>query len=84
LLALIAVMVTVLDDGMVTGAVKRPPSVMVPVEADQVALAVAVNCCLPPSATLAVEGLTLKGMLDANGTVMIFENSEPGFLTFTG
>jgi hypothetical protein len=78
------VIVTVLDDGIVTGAVKSPPSVMVPADADQVALAVAVNCCFAPNATLALEGLTLKGMLDANGTVIIFENSEPGFLTFTG
>ncbi len=45
LLEFFAVMVTVLDEGMVAGAVKSPVALMVPAVVDHVALAVAVNCC---------------------------------------
>jgi hypothetical protein len=58
-----AVIVTVLDEGIVVGAVKRPADVMVPAEAIQVTEACpdAVNCCAAPSTTDAVDGETVTG-----------------------
>jgi hypothetical protein len=49
---------TVLDDGIVVGAVKSPADVMVPAEAVHVTEVCpeAVNCCVAPKATDAVDG----------------------------
>src|SRR5277367_4852306 len=82
--ALVAVMMTALVAGMVAGAVKRPLELMLPADAVQVALEEAVNCSVPPRTTLAEVGEILNVGADPNGTVMILENSEPGFFTFTG
>jgi hypothetical protein len=58
-----AVIVTVLDDGIVAGAVKSPADVIVPAEAVHVAEGCpdAVNCCVAPRATDAVSGETVIG-----------------------
>jgi hypothetical protein len=86
LVELVAVMVTVLEVGMVAGAVKRPVALMLPADADQVALEVAVNCWVAPKATLAVAGETLNAVPPElpTGIVNMFEKSEPGFFTLTG
>jgi hypothetical protein len=57
------VIVTVLDEGIVAGAAKSPVDVMVPAEALHVTELCpdAVNCCVAPSATDAVDGETVIG-----------------------
>jgi hypothetical protein len=57
------VIVTVLDDGIVVGAVKSPADVIVPDEAVQVTEVCpdAVTCCVAPNATDAVDGETVIG-----------------------
>src|SRR5579871_6271455 len=59
----VALIVTVLDIGIVVGAVYRPEVLMVPSVADHVTLVcpLAVNCCVPPKATEAVAGLMVMG-----------------------
>ena len=58
-----AVIVTLLDEGIVVGAVKSPADVMVPAEAVHVTEVCpdAANCWVAPSATDAVDGETLIG-----------------------
>ena len=52
-----------LDDGIVAGAVKSPADVILPAEADHVTEVCpdAVNCCVAPRTTDAVDGETVIG-----------------------
>jgi hypothetical protein len=78
----VAVMVTVLEEGMVAGAVNRPAEVIVPADADHVTLdcPVAVNCRVPPSVTFAVEGDTT--IAETNVTVRVLVDAiGPGTIT---
>jgi hypothetical protein len=52
--------VTVHDAGT-SGAVNRPLAEMVPQEAENVALLLAVNCCVAPSVTVGRIGVTVSG-----------------------
>ena len=85
LLELVAVMVTVADAGIVAGAVKSPAALMVPADADHVALELAVNCCVAPNVTVAFSGDTLNvvPLEPPTGIARMLENSEPGFFTLT-
>ena len=58
-----AVIVTELEVGIVAGALKRPVAEMVPAEAVQATVLWpdAVNCCVAPSPTCAVDGETVIG-----------------------
>src|ERR1035438_5143773 len=55
---LFAVMV---HDAGVSGAVNRPLAEMVPQEAENVAVPLAVNCCLAPSVTVGRGGVIVSG-----------------------
>ena len=81
-----AVIVTVLDDGIVVGAVKRPAGVMAPAEAVHVTELCpdAVNFCVAPNATDAVVGETVMGPPSCPETkvaLMLLEYVDPGFFT---
>src|SRR5579871_858781 len=80
----VALIVTVLDIGIVVGAVYKPDVLMVPAVAVHVTLVcpLAVNCLVPPRGTEAVAGLIVMG-LALRGTVMVLEGKDPGFLTRT-
>ena len=52
----VAVMVTLPDDGMVAGAVKKPLVVIVPAVAVHEVAPADVNCCVPPRASETVVG----------------------------
>jgi hypothetical protein len=78
----VAVIVTVLDEGIVEGAVNVPPDVIDPADADHVTVCPpALNVFDAPSATVAFAGETVTGV--ANVTCKVFDASVPGFLTDT-
>jgi hypothetical protein len=80
------VIVTMLDDGIVVGAVKSPADVMVPAEALHVTELCpdALNFCVAPNATDAVAGETVIGPPSFAVTkvaLMLLEYVDPGFFT---
>jgi hypothetical protein len=65
----------VFEEGIVAGAVKSPADVMVPAEALHVTevCPAAVNCCVAPSTTDAVDGETVIGPPSGGVSVTVAE-----------
>jgi hypothetical protein len=71
----VALIVTVLEAGITIGAVKRPVVLIDPADADQITPdgPVAANCCVAPSVTFAVAGVTVMddGAMGSSATVAV-------------
>ena len=76
-LAPVAVTDTVLDAGIVEGAVYSPEELTVPAVADQLATLDEVNCCVPPRTTVAVVGEMVCAVAATRVTVALTELTGP-------
>ena len=80
----VAVTVTLLDEGIVAGAVYKPLVLIDPTVAVQEVAPDEVNCCVVPSVTVAVVGEIAcggGGPLFTNGTLNAAPHSVDGFIT---
>jgi hypothetical protein len=79
----VAVIVTALGDGIVVGAVKTPPEVIVPADALHVTVwPETLKVFDAPRATLALAGVTVRGVTKV--TLTVFDASVPGLVTENG